>query len=167
MRGFGLGRRTVAAVVVCATVAGVLGVLSASVAAAAGCVVTNTRTGIVYTTTLQDAVNDPAIQAGDTLTVSGICPGDTTISTSLTIKGIGRGATLDGTGYSGSIVYVRGATVTLANLTITGGSGHGIPPAGGGIFNSGRLTLIGSTVSNNGGPSRSRAAGSTTATVAR
>lgn len=100
---------------------------------------------------LQSAVN--AATAGDTLTVSGTCMGDTTITKNLTVTGSG---TLDGTGSAGSVVSVTdGVVATIGGLDITGGTGNydvgGYAPTtfGGGIDNAGTLTLANTSVSHN------------------
>jgi hypothetical protein len=75
---------------------------------------------------------------GRNLTITG--PG----ATNLTINGNGTGRVFN--------INSTNATVTIANLTISGGSITGSsnsPGEGGGILNSGSLTLVGCTVSGN------------------
>jgi hypothetical protein len=104
--------------------------------------------------TLQEAVDSAS--AGDTLDVSGICNGDTTIDKDLSIIGRGK-ATLDGTGTSGHVVVVIGfSSVAMTGLTITGGAPTfpGGPEEdeggdGGGIVNFGSLTLTRCNVTGN------------------
>jgi hypothetical protein len=126
----------------------VLGVsaLFSSVSLAAGCEVSRSGAKTVYST-LEEAAT--AAGAGSKLTVSGTCPGNTTITKDLTIVGVPKGqprvATLKGTG-SGTVLTIdAGVTVTLKALTITGGSAE----FGGGIYNSGSLALVATTVTGN------------------
>jgi predicted outer membrane repeat protein len=120
------------------------------------CLVVNPSTGQTYST-LQEAV--AAASPEDTLKVKGTCYGTTTIAKNLTIVGQSNPgfatATLDGQ-KSGSVVIVQeGVSAAIAGLTITGGSGSVVPlnllgiTGGGGILNSGSLTLTNSTVTNN------------------
>jgi hypothetical protein len=85
---------------------------------------------------LQDALN--AAQPGEGITVQGTCTGSFTIkSTDLTLGG---GFFLDGGGTGTVLTVNAGASATLGQITIQ----HGSPPSpdnGGGIFNSGTLTL--------------------------
>jgi len=103
--------------------------------------------------TLAQAVS--AASPKETLTVSGICEGDTTITkTPLTIQGT-PGATLNGEHQKGSVLTIeQGVTVVASGLTITGGTGTKFagPPEetdGGGVFNLGTLTLSNSYVTRN------------------
>ncbi len=113
---------------------------------APGCVVLDQRTHVTFTT-LQEAVE--AAQGGDTLEVTGICKGDTTITSAtspLTIKGSIDRAQLNGKNTDGSVLTVKGGTsVSVAGVTITGGNAA----IGGGIYNEGELTLTGSWVKDN------------------
>ncbi len=99
---------------------------------------------------LQAAVD--AASSNATLRVRGTCTGHTLISgKNLTLTGEqppkGYSApTLDGEGTRGSVVAIDiDATVTLNNLTITGG----LNDVGGGIINIGSLTVNNSTVTGN------------------
>ncbi len=83
--------------------------------------------------------------AGDTLQVSNTCTGDTEIGKDLTIIGFGDQSILDGLGHGSVLSIDSGVTVLLGNLTITGGGG----PFGGGINNSGTLTLQTITITGN------------------
>ena len=82
--------------------------------------------------------------AGSTLLVSGTCMGTFDVNENLTLSGP---ATLDGRGNPGSTLNVISGTVVLNNLTIQNGTG--IDNIGGGIWNSGQLTLNYSTVRHN------------------
>jgi hypothetical protein len=113
-------------------------------------VVEDATAGTLYAT-FQAAVK--AAKSGDTLNVQGTCEGDTFISDkSLTIKGQGPGATLNGENQSqssteGSVLYILGVSTTISDLTITGGNAQA---GGGGIYNLvGDLTLTDSTVTGN------------------
>lgn len=111
------------------------------------CLVINPATNTSYSS-LQAGVN--AASSGQTLWVRGTCMGTTIVGESLTITGQSipgfNGPVLNGDG-SGPVVTVDGGvTVTINTLTITGGSAAN----GGGIANSGTLTLSNSTVAYNG-----------------
>lgn len=104
-----------------------------------------------YASPLQAAIDEA--EAGDTLQVLGTCYGDphdghVTIDEDLTITGQDAR-----TGTIRDSVLVDGATVEIAQVTITGGSGIDYDGSGyylgGGISNRGTLTLIDSTVSGN------------------
>ena len=98
---------------------------------------------------LQAAIT--AASAGDTLRVRGTCTGHFSVSTSLTLKGVGVAPTLDGGGTLGTTLTIAvGVTVVVERLTITGGDGFD----GGGINNLGILTLKGSKVSGNAAGNR-------------
>src|SRR3974390_231848 len=92
---------------------------------------------------LQAAINSAA--TGSTLLVTGTCTGTFNINKDLTLSGP---AILDGGGISATLNVMAG-TVVLNNLTIQDGAG--IDTFGGGLWNSGNLTLNGSTVQNNTG----------------
>jgi HYR domain len=127
-----------------------LGVLAASVVAAAACLVAPARAA---STIPVDCAADAAAlvnafanaSAGDTLAIEGTCIGALDIAKDITLAGSGA-AILDGEGQAIRVVTVRsGATVTITGLTITGGQGF----AGVGIHNLGTLTLEDSRVSGN------------------
>jgi uncharacterized repeat protein (TIGR01451 family) len=81
---------------------------------------------------------------GDTLAIQGTCRGTFEVTHSLTLAG-SAGATLDGQ-QAGTVLTVdTGTTVSVSNLTITGGSDSAV----GGIRNGGSLTITNSTVSGN------------------
>jgi hypothetical protein len=137
-------------------------VAPASGASSTTCRVTNKSSGVTHTQ-LKTAVK--AARSGQVLTVKGRCPGRSSISKDLTIKGV-RSPTvgrpiLDGQ-RQGTVLFVGGgAMVTLRSLTVQGGryacaivnrgtlvlesvkvSGN----KGGGIDNYGALTLSGRTI---------------------
>jgi hypothetical protein len=94
---------------------------------------------------LQDAIY--SAPAGSTLLVKGTCTGNFYINEDLTLSGP---ATLDGGGVPiqyGSTLNVAAGNVVLNNLVIQ--DGVGIDNIGGGIWNSGQLTLNHSTVTHN------------------
>ncbi len=94
---------------------------------------------------LQTAINDAA--AGSTLLLSGTCTGNFYIDNNLTLSGP---AILDGGGVPtqfGATLNVMAGSVVLNDLVIQ--DGVGIDGLGGGVWNSGQLTLNGSTVRNN------------------
>lgn len=109
------------------------------------------------------------------LTIDGVnddtnASGDLDITTdALTVSGQGAGATIDAGSIDRVMDILAGATVTLENITISGGrapDGNGDEPDGGGLRSFGSLTLIGVTVSDNqagrgaGGTSNAASGGS-------
>jgi len=93
-----------------------------------------------------------AASSGDTInfSVSGtITLGSTlpAIAINLSIDGSGQAITVDGASAHQILIVNSGATVTVQNLTIA----HGVSSFGGGIFNSGTLTINNCTFSANGG----------------
>jgi len=115
---------------------------------------------------LQSAIN--SAPSGATLQVYGTCSGNYTLNQNLTLVGH-QTAVLDGQGSGTVLTVAAGATAQVTNFTITSGdalSGGGVNnsgtltltrdtvtnsfgSSGGGIFNSGSLTLNGTTVSLN------------------
>jgi hypothetical protein len=110
------------------------------------CKVVNTRTHST-STTLQEGVE--GAEPGDTLEVTGICKGDTTITSAtspLTIKGSVNHAQLNGEKQGGAVLTIDGgASVAVSGVTITGASGG----YGGGVYDEGELTLTDSWVIDN------------------
>lgn len=129
----------------------VAGILSVPIVHAAGrpaCLVSNERTGF-GARSLQVGID--AAAPDDTLVVKGSCVGSSTITESLTLKGVSNRAfgpaILDG-GDAGQVLHIRvNGTVTIIGLTITNGTAF----AGGGIEiePTGTVTLIESTVTGN------------------
>jgi nitrous oxidase accessory protein NosD len=119
----------------------VLAGLGGSIArAVTTCAVTDSTQATSFSD-LQSAIN--AATAGDTLNVRGRCAGNFVIDRNLTLKGRPKPHhdTLDGNN-SGIVVTVNsGVTAMITNLVITHGNNSSF---GGGIQNSGRLTLNGS-----------------------
>jgi predicted outer membrane repeat protein len=124
------------------------------------CSVANARTGQSYTT-LQGAVDAVPFEGEATLTVSGICHGDTSIVGYQTVTIVGRGhATLDGDNSAlnpGAVLSVffhpGGPRVKITGLTITGGYGsygRWEYPSGISLFEA-QVTLNDSTVTGNTG----------------
>lgn len=93
------------------------------------------------TTSLQAAINQAS--PGATLAVTGTCSGDYTINQNLTLVGH-QTAVLDAQGSGTTLTVSPGATVQVTDLTIT--SGDAID--GGGVNNSGTLTLSRVLVTN-------------------
>jgi hypothetical protein len=94
---------------------------------------------------LQDAIN--SAPAGSTLLLNGTCAGNFYIVNNLTLSGP---AILDGGGVQtqyGATLNVISGTVVLNNLIVQ--DGVGIDGLGGGLWNSGQLTLNHSTVTHN------------------
>jgi hypothetical protein len=110
------------------------------------CLVSNERTG-VGAQSLQQAVDTAA--AGDTLIVKGTCFGNSSIDKNLTLEGVTNKAfgiaTLDGSGFGGTVLTDNNATVAIKGLTIASGTTGGI----GNSCCSGSLTLTDSIVSGN------------------
>ena len=121
-----------------AFIAAMFAAANAHAAGSALCVVSNQRTGI-RAGSLQEAVN--AAAAGDTLLVRGICSGPSTIDKSLRVEG----GTLDGGGLGSVITVAAGANVSIARLVIT----NGVGAFGGGINNSGTLTVDSTVITGN------------------
>ena len=116
------------------------------------CVVTNTGSGVAFTT-LAGAVK--AASGGDTLTVRGVCRGTTRIAKDVRIKGIRPGGAaypmLDGR-YKGAVLDIRaGAKVTIRDLIVRHGIGAsgGFGTSGGGLLVLGTATLRNVTVRDN------------------
>ncbi len=109
--------------------------------------------------TLRQAVADACAGSTITFSVTGTIPlssGQITIDKDLTIQGPGAGVlTVQNTAARSTtsrIFYVNtGVTVTIAGLTISGGDiyGESSPARGGGIYNTGNLTVTGSIIRNN------------------
>ncbi|MEV6839401.1 right-handed parallel beta-helix repeat-containing protein [Streptomyces sp. NPDC051133] len=93
---------------------------------------------------LQTAIN--AAAPGSTVLVTGTCTGNFNVIKHLTLIGLG-GAVLDGNHTGTTVTVASGVRAQLTNLTITHGNGPG--NGGGGVLNSGTLTLTRSTVSDN------------------
>jgi predicted outer membrane repeat protein len=96
---------------------------------------------------LQDVIN--AATTGDTIEIRGTCTGNFAIGKDLTFVGIsGTSPTLDGNKTGHVLAVFSSTSVTLTDLTITNGTAE----FGGGIINSGTVTLNGSSsVSGNTG----------------
>lgn len=155
-------RRVVAAVAGTGILAASMAAVSAPIASAATCTVTNATTGIA-STSLQAAAN--AAAPGTTLRIAGSCKGNVTIGKRLTLLGVGTAPTLRGNG--GRPLTITAGPVTVDRLRITGGIATSCftAPAGvacgGGIASSARLTVkrslidgnlaSGSTVAHGGG----------------
>jgi len=96
---------------------------------------------------ITQATND---QANDTITFA--CSGDIPLTSTLVIKasmtldGSGQSVTLDGGGHVGVLSVNSGVQFTLKALTVANGSSSG---NGGGIYNSGTMTISNSTIANN------------------
>jgi hypothetical protein len=89
-----------------------------------------------------------AAAPGDTLSIKGTCTGNFVIAKNLTVQAGAPGATLNGGGASNTL-YVPGSTVTISNLTITGGGG--LADFGGGIAveSGASVNLVNATVRGN------------------
>jgi hypothetical protein len=100
------------------------------------------------TTNLQAAIDNAP--SGSILSVTGTCLGNYTINKNLTLVGHGP-AVLDGQQAGITLTVSSGTEVELDHLTITDGNATSADLAGdgGGINNSGALTLNQSTVNNN------------------
>jgi hypothetical protein len=98
---------------------------------------------------LQPAID--AAEPGDIVNVTGTCLGNFTIDKDLILQGTG---TLDGN-HEGPVLRIAGGRVTVADLTITNGVASDnfcfFARGGGGIYNSGTLTLNSARVNGNSG----------------
>jgi hypothetical protein len=129
----GIQRRRAVAWLAATLALGTCSVVLVSPAAVAGpppCQTKNVRTGVEYkgASALSTAITEAA--AGDTISVWGTCYGSWTVSKTLTLRGQGRNATLDGS-QQDRVLSVNDGTTTLRNLTITNGKTTGL---GGGIY---------------------------------
>ena len=79
-----------------------------------------------------------------TLVVNGVCRGAFSIGRTITLQAGSAGGTLDGQAH-GTTLTIRAGQVGVVGLLITGGSGL----RGGGVNNSGRLTLANASVRGN------------------
>lgn len=135
---------------------------SAAATAASRCSVTNTTTGVTFAN-LQKAIT--RAPAGTILRITGTCVGSYTIGKPLTLQKGGTTAVLKGNG--STVLTVTGGPVRLIGLRITGGTASVCPAytdwvCGGGISNTGTLTLTNTTVAGNtaaGGATRSALGG--------
>lgn len=142
--GLRRSQRRISVLLTTAVVAGLmLGGTTVAEAGRAGCKVTNVRTGASYAG-LARAIKTAAV--ADVLSIANTCIGRFLITKSLTLSGASAAATLNGNGGGTVVFLVPGVTVTITQLTITGG----LATSGGGIYNNGTLTLgSGVTVSGN------------------
>jgi hypothetical protein len=98
-------------------------------------------------TTVQDAV--AAASRGDTiLTATGTYTGGLTIDKGITLTGAKADTTTLNLG-GNQIIVTSEVTVTINNLTVTGGQTSFFSQAGGGINNAGKLTLNSDLISGN------------------
>ena len=88
--------------------------------AKAGAAVTVVNCAPFGTDDLQAKID--AAVPGDTLLIKGTCTGGFNATHNVTLQGAAQGATLSGGG-AAVVLRVDGTTVTLKNLTLTGGSG--------------------------------------------
>lgn len=126
--------------------AGVLPVATALVVAAPEASAAGVTVVDCSMTNLQTAIDNAG--SGARLVVTGTCSGNYTIGQNLTLLGQGN-AVLDGQDTNTTLTVSSGATVGLADLTITDGNASGGAGEGGGINNSGTLTLKDSSVGGN------------------
>ena len=95
-----------------------------------------------------------AASPGDTLLIAGTCAGNFTVTKSLTLQG-SPSATIDDKGTGRPLTIAAGTTVTLTNLTVTGGNAAGVGPAGAGdviLSHNGTAMLTNTVVSGNSAP---------------
>ena len=153
MRKRGFGRRTPAGLLslpllVAAVVVVVLS-FGAGSALAAGSFTCSDNVG-------SDAGLQTLLDGGGTVTVNGICLGNYFVNTTVTIRGGGPGATLNGNA-TGSVLTFNGPyTLTVKSLTVTNGSsldGGGINDNGycGATTNLQNAQVWGNTASDDGG----------------
>jgi hypothetical protein len=104
---------------------------------------------------VQEAIDDPSTQNGDTITISaGNFPTDVSIFKDLTLIGEGSGADpeldtiLDGKN-AGTVLFITFGAVQLKSLRVTGGAGGGLVGGGIHVAPAGKLTLTDCVVTNN------------------
>ena len=109
------------------------------------CQTKNVRTGIEYkgATPLSTAIT--AANAGDTINVWGTCVGNFAVGKTLTLKGQGKKATLDGN-LQGRVLRINAGTTTIQDLTITNGRTTSL---GGGIYVATAAVLVNVLVTGN------------------
>ncbi len=103
-------------------------------------------------TTIAAAIAAPSTLGGDTISITDSVQTEhgITVSKNLTIKGQGAANTAVDGGAAGSVFIVNGGvTATIQDVTIRNGNNTLYPGGGGGIFNSGTLTLCNSTLTGN------------------
>jgi len=95
---------------------------------------------------IQPAIN--AAKPGDTIDVgTGTYTGGLVISVRITLSGQGPGSTIISGG--GPVITVSAKTVTVSNVSVTGGNTSSSSSDGGGILNSANLTLTDDTIQHN------------------
>ncbi len=155
--------RPIAVIGALALAAGMVAILApTAVGGPAPCQTKNVRTGVEYKGATPVATAISEASAGDTINVWGTCVGNFQVGKSLTLKGQGKNATLDGGG-AATVLHITDGTTTVDGLKITNGAADVSSPdnggdccVGGGIAVSGpidtdfgTITLTGSTVSGN------------------
>jgi hypothetical protein len=139
----------------------VLGAVPASAATAISLYVRTSGSGVTCSqaspcSSIQTAINAArgAIYAGDNVTINvaaGTYTENDSVSASslnsLTLAGAGASTTTVNGNQKGSVLTVSNGTVTISGLTIENGSAPN--STGGGIFNSGTLTVTDSTITDN------------------
>lgn len=148
-------RRMISTLASVVLLSGMLALAPMANAGRAGCSVTNSSTGKVYSG-LARAIKTAI--GGDTLSVTGRCIGVFTIDKDLTLRGNSTttypNPTIDGNG-NGAVLYVGvGGHVAITDLVITGGksgSGGGILNDGGTVDLYGSSLVIGNTSTGVGG----------------
>ena len=86
---------------------------------------------------------------GDRLIMRGTCAGQVVIGTDIVITGKGQRPTISGWGKRRVVAVKPGARVVLRNLRVQRGRTDKGTAGGAGILNDGRLTIIGSRISDN------------------
>jgi len=120
-------------------------IVPVAVAGPPPCQTKNVGTGIEYkgANPLTSAIT--AASAGDTINVYGICVGNFEVGKSLTLRGQGKNATLDGGG-AGTVLHVIDGTTTVDGLKITNGVADiSSPENGGDCCVGGGIAVSGST----------------------
>jgi hypothetical protein len=127
-----VGVRGLAVIGALALAAGMVAVLApTAVGRPAPCQTKNVRTGFEYKGATPVATAISEASAGDTINVWGTCVGNFEVGKSLTLRGQGKNATLDGGG-AGTVLHITDGTTTVDGLKITNGAADVSSPENGG-----------------------------------
>ncbi len=124
--------RPIAVIGALALAAGMVAILApTAVGGPAPCQTKNVRTGVEYKGATPVATAISEASAGDTINVWGTCVGNFQVGKSLTLKGQGKNATLDGGG-AATVLHITDGTTTVDGLKITNGAADVSSPDNGG-----------------------------------
>src|SRR6266540_3324810 len=124
--------RPIAVIGALALAAGMVAILApTAVGGPEPCQTKNVRTGVEYKGATPVATAISEASAGDTINVWGTCVGNFQVGKSLTLKGQGKNATLDGGG-AATVLHITDGTTTVDGLKITNGAADVSSPDNGG-----------------------------------